>query len=98
MSYKAELMEDLPNNLILPSDSFVFYAHQGYVWYFFRTAQQADNPPVYACWGEYKGFLRLNLTLESFFEEYLNKTFKIEQYTEYLYYDPTTDDFVLIQK
>ncbi len=49
--YKNVLIYELKQiGVTLPEDSFVFYCHDGYVWYFFRTKDCADDPPVYCYW------------------------------------------------
>lgn len=94
-NHKQDLMDALQEKgLSLPTDAFVFFSHEGYVWHFFRTKENVENPPVYSyseaelgirmIAGSFTQLLRMSLSQTSSSKE----TFAI-----FYNFDPEKDDF-----
>lgn len=100
--FKEVLIYELKKiEITLPDDAFVFYCHDGYVWYFFRTKDNIDDPPIYCYWepdpgirliaGSFSQLLELKLS-----GKHPNKRTR-KAFAVFFNYDPEKDSFYLIK-
>ena len=73
---KASHIEDIErfsSPFRMPADAFVFLSHQGYVFYYFHTAEHDENPPVYMNYEADDTSVKYKESLSQFFEEAIDE-------------------------
>ncbi len=98
--YKDVLIYELKRiGITVPSDTFVFYCHDGYVWYFFRTKDCLDDPPVYCYWEPDPGIRLIAGSFSQLIEFRLSgkPILNREGFAIFFNYDPEKDNFYTIE-
>jgi hypothetical protein len=55
--------------LLLPDDAFVFFGHQGYIYYYFHTGNREDDPAVYSYQEGDSQVIRISDSLSQFYNK-----------------------------
>ena len=73
---KASHIEDIKRldlSFRIPEDAFIFLSHQGYVFYYFHTADKDENPPVFMQHENDDASVKVAESLSQFFEESIDE-------------------------
>lgn len=91
--YKRDLIDTLAEkSMRLPPDIFVFFSHGDYVWYFFRTNPQVDDPPIYCYYDQDPGIRLISPGFSHLVR--LPKEYPISQmFRVFFYYDSEANTF-----